>query len=542
MKTCPTLKALTISLGIISFLFLPSLVLAVGEETVEENQGSSVSECIQEALETKTSRPAECDLCGPEAPLTPECATSFETYRQINYPETEWQTTIYVDPRKVVIPFVGEENASEAAYLTDYLEGTNEYYQNYGNQNTITNYQGVLRKLTPYEYQNQQKKDLIKRAQGGEIHDYDVIYTGRFCWDVPVWMDAAGWLVDEATDLTVDRIVNIIFKLLRIDADIDIKAPDIGHYCLYEDDDGLSWLIVKGNSLLSKIPIVKGLKETLGVLSRGIPGVVHFKDTLYAAEERLTTIGSDELYLPPDPHEENYQGKLEEWKNEGDGKWYRLWQAVPMLSREDSQGKITPYEGDELTIEPEEQKIEAVPHLARLYEASQKVNQILIPKGKDIEMVVSPSISETEDPPLCFKEGYFPVENGDALCCERIEGELTAVENFGDLYPGCDQDNPTLECLEMSKTVSRDIGVKLEHPYLDEIWSYTANANGGFFNIFRPYQISAFEDIPVADEIKYSASNAEVSPQEGHFYFPHLGGIQRAKEWVVNEALRPFNK
>ena len=96
--------------------------------------------------------------------------------------------------------------------------------------------------------------------------------------------------------------------------------------------------------------------------------------------------------------------------------------------------------------------------------------------------------------------------------------------------------------------VSRAFGVNLKLPYLDEIWSYTANANGGFFNIFRPYGTPTFEDIDAAQTISYSYNpkgltiNGEVSPQEGLFFFPHLGGIETAKEWVVNQSLWPYEE
>jgi hypothetical protein len=96
-----------------------------------------------------------------------------------------------------------------------------------------------------------------------------------------------------------------------------------------------------------------------------------------------------------------------------------------------------------------------------------------------------------------------------------------------------------------TQTVSRNIGINLQHPYLDEIWSYTTNANGGFFNLFRPAEYPTFEDIDAAQDISYSSpsfGSEEIVPQKGSFFFPHLGGIQTAKEWVVNEALWPYVK
>jgi len=140
----------------------------------------------------RNPRPAQCNICNVTELLTPSCATSFSVFDKITYSKMEseiieksWSGDVTVDPTQVKIPFVGKRNmepetrwerlnpldtpdenakrwyqfweipnADENKYLADYLEGTNEYYRNYGNQTTITNYQGVLRKLTPSEYQN----------------------------------------------------------------------------------------------------------------------------------------------------------------------------------------------------------------------------------------------------------------------------------------------------------------------------------------------------------------------------------------------------
>jgi len=566
MKTCSSSKKYSLKLIFLvslSFFFLFGTQKTIYAESAD-------LECQPEAKYTsgeRTTRPAECNICNQDAPLTSSCADSFSVYDKVEvfYPEnvpekveTTWQEEITIDPKEITIPFVGKKNkdsgwefwevsnANESAYITDYLEGTNEYYRNYGNQNTITNYQGVLRKLTPYEYQNQKKKELIARAESGEIHDYKVKYISRLCWDVPLWLDAAGLFFDKLTDLTSDKIVNTIFSLLNIDARVDLKAPDVGHYCLYASaqEGPLQWLLVKGNDFIDLTP-AESLKDFLITLSQKIPGAVHLYD-LNGAEGNLTDLLTNS---PPDPNDEDYEEKLEEWKNRDEGYWYRLWQAVPMLSREDTKGTIEPYlqaehEKDKFEFE-EEDTIEGVPHLARLYEGSKEINNILIPAGKDIEMVVSEENLEGE----CFEENYLLAEKekSDTLCCESIDISLTAYEEFDNPYYPC-QEATTSACSGTEdEDVSRDIGLNLKHPYLDEIWSYTTNANGGFFNIFRPYQIAPFEDIPAADVTNkqdpditsYSASPGETSPKEGLFYFPHLGGIQKAKEWVVNEALRP---
>ena len=515
----------------------------------------------------------KCDLCNLNVPQAPSCATTFKTLQEVKYerggPETiKWDGTIYIDPTEVKIPFVGEKNeektmwefwqfweqshASENDYLADYFEGTNEYYRNYGNQTTITNYQGVLRKLTPYEYQNQLKRQLVNRATEKEIHDYEIKYIGRFCWDVPFWMDAGKFVFEKitqlATDLTTNKILAFFSNLFNFDQtrQIKIDLPDIGHYCLYAslgDSGPVGWFIAQTSNFIENVPGLGDVYRDLTKLSGEIPGLVH----IYTGKTEESNLSELVQHLPPNPNDENYREKFLIWKNEDEGKWYRLWQATPMLSREDTKGTIELYLGPNAEAElgeiPEENLIEKVPHLARLYEGSQLISQILIPEGKGIEMVKTPEIVHTNPPFACFKENYLqgPKGKGDELCCQSIETQLSG--EFTNPYYPCDWFATNSACQSTEeKDVFQDIGINLQHPYLDEIWSYTANTNGGFFNIFRPHEYPIFEDIDAADKISYNYSSGEVSPQEGLFYFSHLGGIQKAKEYVVNEALWPYEE
>jgi len=602
-------KLLPISLTIFTLLFFYSLtlitypVLAVVDPECKPDKVSS----------ERDPRPAPCNVCNTTDLLTPSCATSFEIFDKVEYNpikegpmvKKDWEGTITVNPEEIKIPFVGMKNkdsvawweisnASENEYLADYFEGTNEYYRNYGNQTTITNYQGVLRKLTPFAYQNQLKKKLITRAEEGSIHNYKIKYIGRLCWDTPFWIDAGKFVFEKmaqlVTDFTANKILAFFSHLFKLDEPpkLEINLPDIGHYCLYASiqEGAAGWFTVKANEFIADKLLIGDLYKGLLKFSQEIPGLVHvylyetvdeynLKDFLVESEKRI----------PPDPSDKDYQKKFLEWKEKDGGKWYRLWQATPMLSREDTQGEISPYlakehkEDTDLEFTSEEAKLESVPHLARLYEGSQIISNLLTPAGeKKIEMVKTEEIPETTPPNTCFKENYLPGNNeGDTLCCEPIKATFKAVEEFENPdYQKCQEalnkvKNPlaiaetlaregqsgvtkaltTLseECLkDREKEVSRGIGVNLKHPYLDEIWSYTANANGGFFNIFRPYGVPPFEDIAVAQTVKYSydpggfTSNGEASPQEGLFFFPHLGGVQKAKEYVVNQALWPYEE
>jgi len=616
MKICSIFEFSLIKKTILFLLFIILLIFFFLKFSIQpilaKPLGSAEVECEPtEVSSERDPRPAKCNLCNEEAPLSPSCATSFEVFDELDYKkngpeiiEENWSGMVSIDPSEIKIPFVGKRNmeketwlkrvkfwdtpdenakhswefweisnASEEKYLTDYLEGSNEYYRNRSNKTTLTNYQGILRKLTPFEYQNQLKKQLITRAQEKEIHDYKIKYIGRFCWDVPFWMDAGKFVFDKlnqlAIDVTANKILAFFSNLFKIEEAPQLKLdlPDIGHYCLYASlQEGSSgWCIAKTSNFIENVPIVGDIYKGFTELSQEIPGLVH----VYTGKTEEANLSDLALHLPPNPNEEKYQNNfLEyeedflEWKNRDEGKWYRLWQSTPMLSREDTQGEIDLYLADEhkddffeFEIENEEDKIEAVPHLARLYEGSQIIHQILTPNGKKIKMFESDTIAKTTPPYNCFKENYFLAnEDSDKLCCQKITKKLVAWEKFDNsFYDECVLSaSPSASCddpAEAEKDVSRSFGVNLHHPYLDEIWSYSTYADsGGFFNIFRPYGIPQFKDIDAADIISYEynpkgiTKQGEISPQEGRFYFPHLEGIQKAKEYVVNEALWPYEE
>jgi hypothetical protein len=557
-KILPLILAFTIF-----FVLLFTKANPVFAEVIEEES------CSYSSLDLD-SRPAACYVCSQTDLLTPSCATSFEVLDEISYPRNgpetitkTWGGTVTIAPETLTIPFVGKETfESEQNNLADYFEGTNEYYKNYGNLTTLTNYQGILRKLTPLGYQDQLKQQMVERAGNEEINDYPVRYIGRLCWDFPFWADAVLFFMDK----------------------LGLESPDVTHFCLYEDliNHPGSWFMIKGYRFFSwlesiiPLPGGKDFKDFTDWLADS-PGMIHYSYTEGVEATSLST-----LISPPDPSglsPQEYQEQLLNWKYDENGNLrdnYKLWLATPMLSREDTPGQIDPYfakkdSRDEFL--PEEPQTEAVPHLARLYEGSKIISDLLTPVWdgeKTIEMVKTPEIPETNPPYACLPENYLPGNEGDTLCCEPIEGTLNAVEEFPNpFYEECHQglnalatkcaslnllnSTPTkiLDCYNdlaaliskcnegEPKDVSRDFGINLKHPYLDEIWSFTTNANGGFFNIFRPYGFPTFEDIPAAQTIAYGYPGG-VSPGGGLFFFPHLGGIQIAKEWVVNKVLWPF--
>jgi len=611
------MKKLRLPIFLISILFLfgfllPKISPVSAQVILKETCGESLTD-------ERNPRPAACYICNQNDLLTNSCATSIKITTGKDYGplkegpdfKVEWGDNNIIDinpinpdpnDQNLKIPFVGMSNkekesfwqtiwpfdtpnqnaksffafwevsnASENKYLADYFEGTNEYYRNYGNQTTLTNYQGVLRKLTPYEYQNQLKKQLIARVDNGEtnqIHDYKIKYIGRFCWDTPFWIDAGKFIFENLQNLIKDfppikGTLAFFSRFFNVNAEeFKIELPDIGHYCLYASlQEGITgWFIVKTNELTMELPIIGPIYNELLKISQKIPGLVHF--SLYPTVDEETLSSLVEENQPPEPNIENYAEEFQKWKEKDGGYWYRLWQATPMLSREDTLGKIEPYlnkenEEDQIDITSGETSTSsAVPHLARLYEGSKIISDLLTPVWdgeKTIEMVKTPEIPETNPPNICFKGNYLPpTGEGDDLCCGPVKVKFKAVDEFTDLgyyeakcdkYSTLTKDEKAICDDTYTQTVSRSIGINLKHPYLDEIWSYTTNANGGFFNIFRPHEYPAFEDIDATQAISYSSSDfgsEEIVPAQGLFFYPHLGGVQKAKEWVVNQALWPL--
>src|SRR4030043_1138097 len=303
------------------------------------------------------SRPANCDACNIASSFCPSCATSFTVHDTVEYRrgggedeepycvEKGWGGIVSIDPTNTTIPFVGKKGSeSEEKYLADYFDGTNEYYDNFGAYFTEwINHAGVLRKLTPMEYQNQLKKEIVQRAFDTEarnaheegIHDYELKYVGRVCWDAPFWLDAI-LTVASRMGLPTDKIM------------------EVAHYCLFE-----------GNSLAFLANLIPSQYR------RNSEGVSDKKITDFAG------------HLPPDPNEENYVEKWKEWQESEGGIWSRLWTVVPLVSREDTPGNIMPYLGfkskDLFSVTNPDALIEQLPHVARLYESTQKVQNILLP-------------------------------------------------------------------------------------------------------------------------------------------------------------------
>lgn len=188
------------------------------------------------------------------------------------------------------------------------------------------------------------------------------------------------------------------------------------------------------------------------------------------------------------------------------------------------------------------------------------------------------SLPDASSVDACNKDAIRDTNPNDSLCCNLMKMNLSAVddvkntehtscvtvnscgceyidlnndgvkdesERFCCQPDGCDYSQPQHPegiCVKQPSSacedvvtvpVNRQVGITLSHPYLSEIWEYTGQDKTGVFNIFRPETSDKFEELDAASDIQYSYSPGTVDPATGSFYFPYLGGIQKAKEWVV---------
>ena len=138
---------------------------------------------------------------------------------------------------------------------------------------------------------------------------------------------------------------------------------------------------------------------------------------------------------------------------------------------------------------------------------------------------------------------YYECQTEPPYDCQQIPGCLSLCDPGAGQYECCECKDPCDRVV--TRGVKRKIGINLLHPYLLEIWEYSTDLPKGFFNIFRPDPdiVPQFEELAghSQDNLIYDYSSGSVTPPEGYFYYPYLGGVQKAKEWVVNKALHVTN-
>jgi hypothetical protein len=109
---------------------------------------------------------------------------------------------------------------------------------------------------------------------------------------------------------------------------------------------------------------------------------------IYQSDEETAQLEDLVGHLPPKMEDYDNRGEYyaayEEWKESGGGKWWKLWQVVPLVTREDTYGHL--HILPQLRSHPEEYWTDItnalldVPHLARLFETTRWTQQILTPR------------------------------------------------------------------------------------------------------------------------------------------------------------------
>jgi hypothetical protein len=406
------------------------------------------------------SRPAPCDPCNSTLNFCPSCATSFTVGKTVGWQWKDrdcanggdwvikkWEGVVTIDPTQTTIPFVGKKgNESESFYLADYFEGTTEYYfiRKYPRYwLDWIDHAGVWRKLTPMGYQDILKEDMVERAvtntdelHEGNIHNYNLEYVGRTCWDLPFFVEA---LIIYASNLDIPN--EIISRVID-----EIKSRT--HYCVFAPGaNEAAWLALAAFNLISPVDIAYRYTPSESAQLASLDG--HF---------------------PPQPDEENYVERWQDWKKSS---WGRLWEVAPMFSRENTPGMIYPYFGWKPMDIPQfgyvPPSVEKVPHVARLYEESQETQRMLFPytsgmgRGQKEEEPSGPIIATAEINSL-EQETQTCQANTTSSTDGEVLGEKTLLAQGMSTIPGCcrvyyrtptaTNPVPTCECMATARGCS----------------------------------------------------------------------------------------
>lgn len=455
----------------------PGLCSATSNGGVNEN-------CNPGSLGDRTSRPNECQVCNKTPKMTNACATTMEVTDKVSWQrkdgdicsvspnprtvQTTWGGDITLDYSDVTIPFVGKkglENGQarppkqgENGYLADYFDGTSGYYKDYNKYwLDVVNYSGVLRKLTPMVYQDRLKIKMVTRVNQslrtatnfeGKVHDYRVTVKSRYCWDAPFWLDLMRAIFARVNPLRLGGV---------------ISAVDINHFCLF--DDGAQRLAVDAvATLINGFNIVSPLKIPTRIIKGGQMKISEFNG-----------------HLPPSLDDPDYIRKYDEWRNKNIrdnflgifdtaiGPWGRFWEAIPMTSRENTEGKITPYlaakTGDTLKITDDTSKknqTTKVPHVARLYESSFLINQILksYPASSKITL-------ENPTPNSLLASADTSAKFLAEINTQVPQGQVLGVSPGGHTYS-----------MDITPSV-----VNVGGDTYDVCWTFLANADCGLFDL-----------------------------------------------------------
>lgn len=520
--------------------------------------------------------------------------------------EKSWSGTVVVDPQGVSIPFVGKKGEeSEQNYLADYFEGTGFYYKppydlsKKEDQQRAFREAGVFRKLAPQETQDQMKKAMVRRViesktnsfKMDKIRDYLVSYnnesarlsefganfppekkddpngTQREAWLKTKWgrlwpavpmftrEDTPGEVIPYLGGFPQDQ-----FEIKDEKATIE-KVPHLAR--LYEVSRAINQILLPavqnsaGNSEVIKSPIIASFLEDSrkvllaqeGCKNCLVPNIVN----------PYVSGGLLRFTLSVCPTCSGY-GTVGDVYMGACGNPDQVHSVRPSCFSSDNEAISSP-----IRIScPGTATICAAIRANRDVDESCQGQTISTSCTVNVDAqcnVVSSNCGVAPPPaPRCDLGNPYPVDKcektplsgpGDTLCCSPIEVNLQATDLFENTqYEKCEYDpitgillNPSCHDVEITE-VNRQIGVALSHPYLKEIWNYTANNIKGFFNIFRPDKIPKFSPDEASGRVKYNYSSnsgkASFEPAEGDFFFPFLGGVQKAKEQVI-QTLLPAN-
>lgn len=150
-------------------------------------------------------------------------------------------------------------------------------------------------------------------------------------------------------------------------------------------------------------------------------------------------------------------------------------------------------------------------------------------------------------------DGYKEFVSDDlknTLCNPRCYEEL--IEGEGGAYKETKTvcDSPTATA-KMTRTLS----VKLDIPYLKDVFEKSAGPKMSIFNLFKPAQFPDYPDDQALSNMTYEIMSSDPETYIGYYqdaidniqsksftgelYYPYLGGIQQAKKCVSEQVLVP---
>jgi len=537
------------------------------------------------------SRPVPCDACNQTDLLTPSCATAFTVNDYITYlrgdadffcpgeepkdawVERSWGGIVTIDPSDTTIPFVGKKGMEdEKKYLADYFEGTGFYYSspydfsNAAEMRRLLMESGVWRKLAPLKVQDEYKKAMVDRAirsaTGGleenVIHDYLIEYNGESA----LLSEFKGHYPPEDLQERVDWAKNTKWGRLWAAVPMFSREDTVGYIYPYlgaKPDDNFE--IMNPNAQIEKVPHLARLYEISQALNKLLNSVkeeasqtqANLGTTIASAQEKVLGEKTDPgLIIAQAAPDFPYGCKWYYSTNEKDPTDCSC--MASGTCRGEHGGCCPPHGFWGVCGWDDCQPQVRCPNPPdNGCPAAWIVGGPLTPEGHECNF---------RDPlpvDACVRESISDTNPNDDLCCSPISILLTGTDRFPNPeYEKCQQepstcrliagcvptpDNDCITCQDpcdetVTREVSRQVGVQLVHPYLQQIWEYSTENLQGFFNHFRPSQTTEFEELDAHSSLFYDYSSGSVTPPGGYFYFPYLGGIQKAKEWVV-QALNP---